>query len=48
MKLPKTPVRSGYVFKGWYTKKEGGTKIKKNTVVPLTKKTYYAQWSKKK
>jgi uncharacterized repeat protein (TIGR02543 family) len=48
MKLPKNPIRSGYVFKGWYTKKEGGTKITKNTAVPLTKKTYYAQWTKKK
>lgn len=48
MKLPKAPIRNGYIFKGWYTKKVGGTRITKNTVVPLTKKTYYAQWTKKK
>ncbi len=48
MKIAKTPVHNGYAFKGWYTKKVGGTKITKNTAVPLTKKIYYAHWSKKK
>ncbi|MCL2311351.1 MAG: InlB B-repeat-containing protein [Firmicutes bacterium] len=39
------PQRSGYDFKGWYTKKSGGTKIDKKV---LAKKsvTYYAQWEK--
>jgi len=44
-KLPTTPKRVGYAFKGWYTKKTGGTKITKNTVAKK-KVTYYAQWKK--
>jgi len=44
-KLPTTPKRVGYAFKGWYTKKTGGTKITKNTVAKK-KVTYYAQWTK--
>ena len=48
MKLAQTPVRNGYSFKGWYTMEKGGNKIKKNTTVPLTTKTYYAQWTKRK
>ena len=44
--LPKA-TKTGYSFKGWYTKKSGGTKIKTSTKV--TKKvTYYAQWTAKK
>jgi uncharacterized repeat protein (TIGR02543 family) len=43
----KNPTRSGYSFKGWYTKKSGGKKISKNTEVPAKKVTYYAQWKKK-
>ena len=41
-----TPKRSGYTFKGWYTKKSGGTKITKNTK-PKKSVTYFAQWKKK-
>lgn len=44
-KLAATPKRSGYTFKGWYTKKTGGTKITKNTK-PKNSVTYYARWSK--
>jgi len=44
-KLPTTPKRVGYAFKGWYTKKTGGTKITTNTIVKK-KVTYYAQWAK--
>lgn len=45
--LPK-PKRSGYTFKGWYSKKNGGKKIKKNSVVKITKNTtLYARWKKK-
>ena len=44
-KLQTAPKRSGYAFKGWYTKKTGGTKITKNTK-PKKKVTYYAQWKK--
>jgi len=42
-KLPKTPVRKGYAFKGWYTKKSGGKAITKNTKVKKNV-TFYAQW----
>ena len=45
-KLFKEPKRTGYTFKGWYTKKSGGKKI--TTVTKVTKKiTYHAQWKKK-
>jgi len=44
-KLPKTPKKVGYAFKGWYTKKSGGTKITTNTIAKK-KVTYYAQWAK--
>ena len=37
------PVRSGYVFKGWYTAKTGGTKVTTNTVFTADA-TIYAQW----
>ena len=44
-KLPKTPKKVGHAFKGWYTKKSGGTKI--TTAIKVKKKvTYYAQWAK--
>ena len=43
-KLP-TPKKKNYKFKGWYTKKKGGTKITAKTVVAKSKKhTIYAQW----
>jgi len=45
-KLAASPKRSGYTFKGWYTKKNGGTKITKNTK-PKKTVTYYAHWKKK-
>ena len=45
-KIPATPKRSGYTFGGWYTKKDGGKKITKNTK-PTKSLTYYAQWNKK-
>jgi len=42
-----SPTRSKYAFKGWYTKKSGGTKITKDSKVSLTKnQTLYARWSK--
>lgn len=44
-KFVTTPKRTGYTFKGWYTKKSGGKKITKNTVVK-NKVTYYAKWTK--
>ena len=40
-----TPKRSGYKFKGWYTKKNGGTKITSSTV-PAKSYTVYAHWGK--
>ena len=45
-RLLKAPVRSGYEFKGWYTKKSGGKKITSATKVK-NKVAYYAQWKKK-
>ena len=44
--LPK-PTRSGYTFKGWYTKKSGGTKVSTKTKVKKNV-TYYARWTAKK
>lgn len=47
-KLP-TPVRKGYVFSGWYTKKSGGTKITSSKKVSISKgktQTLYAHWTK--
>ena len=44
-KLPKTPTYTGYTFKGWYTKKTGGTKVTISTK-PAKDVTYYAQWKK--
>lgn len=47
-KLP-VPVRKGYIFKGWYTKKSGGNKITDSKTVKIAKgknQTLYAHWSK--
>ena len=42
-----TPTRAGYAFKGWFTKKSGGTKI--TTKTKVTKNvTWYAQWTVRK
>ena len=41
------PAKKGFSFKGWYTKKAGGKRIKKSTIVKLTKnQTLYARWEK--
>ncbi len=45
-KLP-VPTKAGYAFKGWYTKKKGGTKITAKTKVTKNV-TYYAQWMPRK
>jgi uncharacterized repeat protein (TIGR02543 family) len=45
-KLP-SPKRKGYKFKGWYTKKSGGKKIKASTKMPAGNVTYYARWKKR-
>jgi len=45
-KLLKAPKRTGYEFKGWFTKKSGGKKITSTTKVK-NKVTYHAQWKKK-
>ncbi|MBQ9887546.1 MAG: InlB B-repeat-containing protein, partial [Lachnospiraceae bacterium] len=42
-----TPTRDGYVFEGWYTAVDGGTKIKDNTGVAATNRTFYAHWKKR-
>ena len=45
-----TPVKTNNihsVFKGWFTEKEGGTKITSETIVTATDDhTLYAHWSK--
>ncbi|MCL2116250.1 MAG: InlB B-repeat-containing protein [Methanobrevibacter sp.] len=45
-KFPATPKRTGYTFKGWYTKKSGGKKISANSK-PTKSVTLYAHWTKK-
>lgn len=46
-KLP-VPVRAGYQFQGWYTKKEGGKRIVSGSKVKTAKnQTLYAHWKKK-
>lgn len=41
-----TAKKSGYVFKGWYTKKSGGTRVGYSTVLSSAKnRTLYAHWS---
>lgn len=40
-----TVKRKGYAFKGWYTKKTGGTKVTSSYKV-TKKQTLYAQWTK--
>lgn len=43
-----TPTRSGYTFKGWFTKKSGGSKWTKKTYVKKAKnRKLYAHWKKK-
>lgn len=45
-KLPKT-TRNGYEFKGWYTKKTGGTKVTAKTVFRgKDAQVLYARWKK--
>lgn len=47
-KLPKPKAKKGYKFKGWYTKKSGGKKVKKSTKVPTQNTvTLYARYVKK-
>lgn len=44
-----TPIRSGYHFDGWYTEKDGGTKVDANTSVATKEAhTLYARWSEAK
>lgn len=37
------PTRDNYIFEGWYTESEGGTKVTKDTT-SLTSDTLYAHW----
>ena len=45
-KLPKAK-RTGYAFKGWYTKKSGGKTVSKKTKLKKNV-TYYAHWKANK
>ena len=38
-----TPTRENYIFDGWYTDSEAGTKIE-TTTIPTGNDTYYAHW----
>jgi uncharacterized repeat protein (TIGR02543 family) len=43
-----TPTRKGYKFKGWYTKKSGGSKITTASTVKIKRTTaLYARWARK-
>jgi uncharacterized repeat protein (TIGR02543 family) len=43
-KLPR-PAKKGYIFKGWYTKKDGGRKVGAGTKA-WADGTYYARWAR--
>ena len=44
--LPKTPSRDQYRFDGWYTEKDGGTKVTVDSSAKFTQDTIlYARWS---
>ncbi|WP_034600343.1 InlB B-repeat-containing protein, partial [Lacrimispora aerotolerans] len=36
---------TGYVFLGWFTEPEGGTRIKETTLAALGDQTYYGHWT---
>ena len=38
-----TPTRTGYMFDGWYTSRDGGSKVTENVIVTKDV-TYYAHW----
>lgn len=40
-----TPTRTGYTFAGWYTAKDGGTKVTSETSVGDIDVTIYAHWT---
>ena len=41
-----TPTREGYTFAGWFTEKDGGTQVTKETVVKtVADHTLYAHWT---
>lgn len=40
-----SPTREGYSFDGWYTSKEGGTKITSSSTYPASNQTLYAHWT---
>lgn len=41
-----TPTRSGYAFAGWYTGKNGGSKVGSWTTVGVKDHTLYARWTR--
>ena len=40
-----TASRTGYSFDGWYTQKDGGSRITASTSIGTSDKTFYAHWS---
>lgn len=43
--FPIEPEKDGYFFLGWYTEKEGGTRVTQKTIIE-SDMTVYAQWEK--
>ena len=44
----KAPVRTGYVFKGWYSDKNYKTKVSRVSKGSIGNKVFYAKWEKEK
>lgn len=42
-----TPTKAGYKFVGWFTEKNGGTEVTKDTSVPEGDHTLYAKWEER-
>ena len=40
-----TATRTGYAFQGWYTARDGGTKVSPSTTMGAANTTLYAHWS---
>ena len=40
-----TATRTGYAFQGWYTARDGGTKVSPSTTMGAADTTLYARWS---
>ncbi len=43
--VPSDPMRTGYIFQGWYTASSGGTRVSASTPLPVASTTYFAHWA---